>query len=137
MWRKEIWFVCCLFYMNWWYLCILSLTLYFLELLQAAYNVIAYSHKPRLRTALELLNTTQEIEQQLEKVCDCLFTLYSIAFYILFLFTLNLVQLYLVLLMLHDLENISVSFDFRSFWALIIKWCRYSENTCQSYHFDQ
>lgn len=33
-----------------------------------AYNVIAYKHKPRLRTALELLNTTQEIEQQLEKV---------------------------------------------------------------------
>ncbi|KAL3527047.1 hypothetical protein ACH5RR_011703 [Cinchona calisaya] len=33
-----------------------------------AYNVIAYKHKPRLRTALELLNTTQEIEQQLNKV---------------------------------------------------------------------
>ncbi|KAF3640525.1 putative caffeoylshikimate esterase-like isoform X2 [Capsicum annuum] len=35
---------------------------------QAAYNVIAYKHKPRLRTALELLNTTQEIEKQLDKV---------------------------------------------------------------------
>ncbi|XP_073148889.1 caffeoylshikimate esterase isoform X2 [Henckelia pumila] len=35
---------------------------------QAAYNVIAYRHKPRLGTAVELLRTTQEIEQQLEKV---------------------------------------------------------------------
>lgn len=35
---------------------------------QTAYNVIAYKHKPRLRTGLELLNTTQEIEQQLGKV---------------------------------------------------------------------
>ncbi|KAL0462025.1 UNVERIFIED_CONTAM: Caffeoylshikimate esterase [Sesamum latifolium] len=35
---------------------------------QTAYNVIAYKHKPRLRTALELLRTTKEIEQQLEKV---------------------------------------------------------------------
>ncbi|KAK6125213.1 hypothetical protein DH2020_041038 [Rehmannia glutinosa] len=35
---------------------------------QAAYNVVAYKHKPRLRTAVELLRTTQEIEQQLDKV---------------------------------------------------------------------
>ncbi|CAN4123625.1 unnamed protein product [Withania somnifera] len=35
---------------------------------QAAYNVIAYKHKPRLRTAVELLNTTNEIEKQLHKV---------------------------------------------------------------------
>ncbi|KAL8472581.1 hypothetical protein ACS0TY_029692 [Phlomoides rotata] len=35
---------------------------------QCAYNVISYKHKPRLGTALELLRTTQEIEQQLEKV---------------------------------------------------------------------
>ncbi|KAG8384087.1 hypothetical protein BUALT_Bualt04G0081600 [Buddleja alternifolia] len=35
---------------------------------QAAYNAIAYKHKPRLRTALELLRATKEIEQQLEKV---------------------------------------------------------------------
>ncbi|CAN0926020.1 Caffeoylshikimate esterase [Linum grandiflorum] len=34
----------------------------------AAYNVIAYSQKPRLRTALEMLRTTQEIEQRLEEV---------------------------------------------------------------------
>ncbi|KAL3525465.1 hypothetical protein ACH5RR_013837 [Cinchona calisaya] len=33
-----------------------------------AYNVIAYKDKPRLGTALQLLNTTQEIEKQLEKV---------------------------------------------------------------------
>ncbi|XP_013743382.2 caffeoylshikimate esterase-like [Brassica napus] len=32
------------------------------------YNVICYSGKPRLRTAVEMLRTTQEIEQQLEKV---------------------------------------------------------------------
>ncbi|KAL3813253.1 hypothetical protein ACJIZ3_014521 [Penstemon smallii] len=35
---------------------------------QAAYNVICYKDKPRLGTALELLKTTQEIEQKLEKV---------------------------------------------------------------------
>ncbi|KAL9671473.1 hypothetical protein QQ045_009041 [Rhodiola kirilowii] len=34
----------------------------------ARYNIIAYKDKPRLRTAVELLKTTQEIEQQLEKV---------------------------------------------------------------------
>ncbi|XP_027358016.1 caffeoylshikimate esterase [Abrus precatorius] len=35
---------------------------------QAAYNVIAYKDKPRLRTAVEMLKTTQEIEQRLEEV---------------------------------------------------------------------
>ncbi|EYU34400.1 hypothetical protein ABFS82_12G032000 [Erythranthe guttata] len=35
---------------------------------QTAYNVIAYKHNPRLGTALELLSTTKEIEQQLDKV---------------------------------------------------------------------
>ncbi|XP_010549925.1 PREDICTED: caffeoylshikimate esterase-like [Tarenaya hassleriana] len=34
----------------------------------APYNVICYKDKPRLRTAVELLHTTQEIEQKLEKV---------------------------------------------------------------------
>ncbi|KAL6961001.1 acylglycerol lipase [Sarracenia purpurea var. burkii] len=34
----------------------------------AAYNVIAYKHKPRLRTAVELLRTTKEIEHRLEEV---------------------------------------------------------------------
>ncbi|CAN0915245.1 Caffeoylshikimate esterase [Linum grandiflorum] len=34
----------------------------------AVYNVIAYKHKPRLRTALEMLKTTQEIEERLEDV---------------------------------------------------------------------
>lgn len=33
-----------------------------------AYNVICYKDRPRLRTAVELLWTTQEIEQKLEKV---------------------------------------------------------------------
>ncbi|XP_024980655.1 caffeoylshikimate esterase [Cynara cardunculus var. scolymus] len=33
-----------------------------------SYNVIAYKDRPRLGTAMELLNTTQEIESQLEKV---------------------------------------------------------------------
>ncbi|KAK4410193.1 Caffeoylshikimate esterase [Sesamum angolense] len=41
---------------------------------QTAYNVVAYKHKPRLRTALELLRTTKEIEQQLEK--DILIQIY-------------------------------------------------------------
>ncbi|XP_072959328.1 caffeoylshikimate esterase-like isoform X1 [Typha angustifolia] len=35
---------------------------------QTSYNVIAYKDKPRLRTALELLRTTQEIERRLEDV---------------------------------------------------------------------
>ncbi|XP_002521224.2 caffeoylshikimate esterase [Ricinus communis] len=33
-----------------------------------SYNVIAYKDKPRLKTALEMLRTTQEIEQRLEEV---------------------------------------------------------------------
>ncbi|XP_074279073.1 caffeoylshikimate esterase [Silene latifolia] len=33
-----------------------------------AYNVIAYKDKPRLKTALELLNTTKEIESRLQEV---------------------------------------------------------------------
>ncbi|XP_057436554.1 caffeoylshikimate esterase-like isoform X2 [Lotus japonicus] len=33
-----------------------------------AYNVVAYKDKPRLRTAVEMLKTTQEIEQRLEEV---------------------------------------------------------------------
>lgn len=36
--------------------------------LMCTYNVVAYKHNPRLKTALELLKTTQEIEQQLEKI---------------------------------------------------------------------
>jgi hypothetical protein len=40
-----------------------------LFLLQCSYNVIGYKDKPRLGTALELLKTTQEIEQRLEEVC--------------------------------------------------------------------
>ncbi|KAL3637809.1 hypothetical protein CASFOL_018257 [Castilleja foliolosa] len=35
---------------------------------QTKYNVIAYKHKPRLGTAVELLSTTKEIEQSLKKV---------------------------------------------------------------------
>lgn len=35
---------------------------------QTAYNVIAYRHKPRLQTAVELLRTTQEIERRLQEV---------------------------------------------------------------------
>ncbi|KAL8531990.1 hypothetical protein ACS0TY_008554 [Phlomoides rotata] len=34
----------------------------------AAYNIIAYKHRPRLGTAAELLRTTEDIERQLEKV---------------------------------------------------------------------
>lgn len=35
--------------------------------MQTKYNVIAYKDKPRLRTALELLKTTEGIESRLEK----------------------------------------------------------------------
>lgn len=33
-----------------------------------AYNVIAYKHKPRLQTAVEMLKTTQEIERRLKEI---------------------------------------------------------------------
>ena len=33
-----------------------------------SYNVIAYKDRPHLRTALEILRTTQEIERRLEEV---------------------------------------------------------------------
>ncbi|KAL3640436.1 hypothetical protein CASFOL_015404 [Castilleja foliolosa] len=36
---------------------------------QVKYNVLCYTDKPRLATAVELLRTTKEIEQSLEKVC--------------------------------------------------------------------
>ncbi|GJN29365.1 hypothetical protein PR202_gb17588 [Eleusine coracana subsp. coracana] len=36
--------------------------------MQCSYNVIAYKDKPRLRTAVEMLKTTQEIERRLEEV---------------------------------------------------------------------
>lgn len=55
-------------------LTVLNIQLY--GLMQAAYNVIAYKDNPRLGTALELLRTTQEIENELQEVChylDCLF----------------------------------------------------------------
>ncbi|KDP32952.1 hypothetical protein JCGZ_12983 [Jatropha curcas] len=42
-----------------------------------AYNVIAYKDKPRLKTALELLRTTQEIEKRLEEVSLPLLTLHG------------------------------------------------------------
>ncbi|THU69632.1 hypothetical protein C4D60_Mb08t16430 [Musa balbisiana] len=35
---------------------------------QCSYNVIAYKDKPRLRTAVEMLRTTQEIERRLEEI---------------------------------------------------------------------
>ncbi|WOL18474.1 hypothetical protein Cni_G27270 [Canna indica] len=35
---------------------------------QCSYNVIAYKDKPRLRTAVEMLRTTQELERRLEEV---------------------------------------------------------------------
>lgn len=40
--------------------------------IQTAYNVIAYKDKPRLRTAVEMLRTTQEIEHRLVEVCQFL-----------------------------------------------------------------
>lgn len=36
--------------------------------MQAAYNIICYNDKPRVGTALELLQATQEIENQLQEV---------------------------------------------------------------------
>lgn len=44
---------------------------------QCCYNVIAYNGKPRLQTALELLRTTQEIEQRLKEVSLPLFILHG------------------------------------------------------------
>lgn len=42
-------------------------------LLQTSFNVIVYKDRPRLRTAVELLRTTQEIEGKLEEVLTCYF----------------------------------------------------------------
>ncbi|KAJ0985748.1 hypothetical protein J5N97_004104 [Dioscorea zingiberensis] len=44
---------------------------------QCALNVVGYKDKPRLRTALELLRTTQEIEQRLEEVSLSLLILHG------------------------------------------------------------
>ncbi|KAK7316188.1 hypothetical protein VNO77_35008 [Canavalia gladiata] len=44
---------------------------------QTAYNVIAYKDKPRLRSAVELLKTTQEIEERLKEVSLPLFILHG------------------------------------------------------------
>ncbi|KAK6128512.1 hypothetical protein DH2020_037746 [Rehmannia glutinosa] len=47
---------------------------------QTAYNVVAYKHKPRLGTAVELLRTTKEIEQLLEKnKCQRIFAITDLA----------------------------------------------------------
>lgn len=45
--------------------------------MQTEYNVISYKDKPRLRTAVELLKTTEEIEQNLEEVFSQLLTYLS------------------------------------------------------------
>jgi len=45
--------------------------------MQCSFNVIAYKDKPRLRTALEMLKTTQEIERRLEEVCVSTFVISS------------------------------------------------------------
>lgn len=37
-------------------------------ILQTAYNVVAYKDKPRLKSAVEMLKTTEEIEQRLKEV---------------------------------------------------------------------
>jgi len=42
--------------------------LWLILLLQAVYNVISYDDQTRLRTGMELLSATQDIESQLEKV---------------------------------------------------------------------
>ncbi|XP_061359261.1 caffeoylshikimate esterase isoform X2 [Gastrolobium bilobum] len=42
-----------------------------------AFNVIAYKDKPRLRTALEMLNTTEEIERRLNEVSLPIFILHG------------------------------------------------------------
>lgn len=48
-------------------------------LMQAAYNVICYKDKPRLGTALELLRTTQKIENQLQEVRQLLdFSMFNV-----------------------------------------------------------
>ncbi|RWR82233.1 caffeoylshikimate esterase-like protein isoform X1 [Cinnamomum micranthum f. kanehirae] len=45
----------------------------------AYYNVIAYSDQMRLKTAVELLKTTRDIESQVEKVCAPLLVLHGAA----------------------------------------------------------
>ena len=43
--------------------------------MQTSYNVIAYKDKPRLRTALEMLRITQELENRLQEVWNSLLVL--------------------------------------------------------------
>ncbi|KAL8140065.1 hypothetical protein V2J09_006086 [Rumex salicifolius] len=45
----------------------------------ASYNVICYNQKVRLKTAMELLKATNEIEAQLDKVCSPLLVLHGAA----------------------------------------------------------
>lgn len=49
------------------------------KLRQTAYNVIGYGDRPRLRTAWELLVTTDEIEQRMQDVCLPLLILHGAA----------------------------------------------------------
>uniref|UniRef100_A0A0A9CJC1 Serine aminopeptidase S33 domain-containing protein n=1 Tax=Arundo donax TaxID=35708 RepID=A0A0A9CJC1_ARUDO len=46
---------------------------------QTSYNVIAYTDKPRLQTALETLKTTQEIERRLAEVSLPMIILHTVA----------------------------------------------------------
>ena len=41
-------------------------------LFQAVYNVISYEDRMRVKTAMELLKATDDIEKQLEKVSACI-----------------------------------------------------------------
>ncbi|KAL5153341.1 Caffeoylshikimate esterase [Glycine soja] len=44
---------------------------------QTAYNVVAYKDKPRLKSAVEMLKTTEEIEQRLKEVSLPIFILHG------------------------------------------------------------
>ncbi|KAG6482664.1 hypothetical protein ZIOFF_059307 [Zingiber officinale] len=46
---------------------------------QAGFNVISYCHQMWLRTAVELIKATHDIESQLDKVCSPLLILYGAA----------------------------------------------------------
>ena len=58
---------------------------------QAEYNAISYSDQMRLRTAVELLKATNDIESQLEEVTITCTYSYGVGFLV--LYNLNIIQM--------------------------------------------
>lgn len=102
-------------------------------LMQCSYNVIAYKDKPRLRTALEMLRTTQEIESRLEEVCG--FNLLCSGWFCFYKRHLSLVQLLRSLLILTSialLNSFVQTLNMREF-ALVLWVCHVASWLSEEY----